>query len=89
MSFSKILKREMEVAFSKHAQPVWFRIIKYMVLGFIIYFFWGTKLVWIILLTIFVLSLLLHFWYRYKTHGWEKSYGLWKHDKNKSEQDNL
>jgi hypothetical protein len=87
MSFNKIIKREIEVAFSKHAQPVWFRIVKYIVLGFIIYFFWGTRLLWIILLTIIVLSLFLHFWYRYKTNGWEKSYGLWKYDKSKSNQD--
>ena len=81
MSFKKIIKREFEVAFSKHAQPVWFRITKYIVLSFIIYFFWGTQLLWIILITLFALSLILHFWYRYKTNGWKKSYGLWKYDK--------
>ena len=84
MSFNKIIKRELEVAFSKHSQLIWFKISKYVLLGIVIYFFWGTRLLWIILLALFVLALLLHFWYRYKTHGWEKSYGLWKHEKDKS-----
>jgi len=87
MSFNKIIKREVEVAFSKHSQPAWFRILKYILLAFIIFFFWGTKLLWIILLILFALAMLLHFWYRYKTHGWTKSYGLWKHDKSKSNQE--
>jgi hypothetical protein len=80
-SFNKIVKREMEVAFSKQAQPVWFRITKYVLLGCILYFFWGTKLLAIILLTLSAFSIFLHFWYRYKTSRWTKSYGLWKHDK--------
>jgi len=70
MSFNKIIKREIEVAFSKHAQPIWFRIFKYILLGLIIYLFWGTRLLWIILFVLFVLAMLLHFWYRYKTNGW-------------------
>jgi len=85
MPFTKTIKREIEVAFSKHSQPVWFRILKYILLGCGLYFFWGSKLLWIILLILFVFALCLHFWYRYKTHGWTRSYGLWKHDKSKSE----
>ena len=84
MSFNKIIKREIEVALSKHSEPVWFRILKYVLLSIILYFFWGSKLLWIILLILFAFALLLQFWYRHKTHGWTKSYGLLKHDKNKS-----
>lgn len=84
MSFQKIIKREIEVAFSKHAQPVWFRILKYILLGCLVYFFWGSKWLWIILLIIFVLGLSLHFWYRYKTKAWTQSYGMWDYEKNKS-----
>jgi len=80
MSFNKTIKREFEVAFSKHSQPVWFRIVKYILLSFVIYFFWGTQLLWIILLILFVLAMALHFWYRHKTQGWTKSYGMWKHE---------
>jgi hypothetical protein len=50
-------------------------------LGFTLYFFWGTTTLWIILVCLLVVSMALHFWYRYKTQGWTKSYGLWKHDK--------
>lgn len=81
MSFSKILKRELEVAFSKQSQPVWFRILKYILLGFILYFFWGSQTLWIILIILVVLAMIMHFWYRYKTRGWTKSYGMWKHDR--------
>ena len=88
MSFNKPIKREIEVAFSKHSQPIWFRILKYILLGCSLYFFWGSKLLWIILSTLFAFAMLLHFWYRYKTHVWTKSYGLWKHDKIKSNHKN-
>jgi len=84
MRFSKIIKREIEVAFSKHSQSIWFRILKYILLGCIIYRFWGNKLLWPILLVLLALALLIHFWYRYKTGGWTKSYGGWNYDKNKS-----
>jgi len=81
MPLSEIIKREFEVAFSKHSQPVWFRIVKYIVLAGLVYFLWGTKTIWIVLLVLFVLSLSLHFWYRYKTKGWTQSYGMWKYHK--------
>ena len=81
MAFPKTIKREIKVAFSKHAQPVWFRIVKYIVLASLIYFLWGRRLLWIIILSMFAVGLLLHFWYRYKTNGWRKSYGEWKYDK--------
>jgi hypothetical protein len=83
MAFSETIKREIEVAFSKHSQPAWFRILKYILLGSVLYFFWGNKLLWIGLLVMFIFSLLLHFWCRHKTHGWTKSYGLWKHERDR------
>jgi len=76
MSFKKAIKRELEVAVSKDSQPIWFRIVKYILLGCLLYFFWGTGLLWIILLVLFIFSMSLHFWYRYKTHGWTKSYRM-------------
>ncbi len=83
MSFKKTIKREIEVAFSKHAQPAWFRIVKYAVLVTTFYFFWREKAFWIGLAIVFVFGLMLHLWYRYKTHGWTKSYRLWKYEKHK------
>jgi hypothetical protein len=84
MSFKKTLKREMEVALSRKSQPVWFRILKYILLAVVIYLFWGTRYLWTILLILLVFAICLHFWYRYKTHGWTRSYGLWKYDKNET-----
>jgi hypothetical protein len=82
-NFSSIVKRELEVAFSKHAQPLWFRLLKYILLVLLFYFYGGTRIFWIILGIVFILGLLLHLWYRHKTEGWTKSYGLWNYDKNK------
>jgi len=83
MSFKKALKREFEVAFSKNAQPAWFKIMKYAVLGVVIYLFRETKWLWIILAILFVIAMFIHFWVRYKTNGWTKSYGMWNYEKNK------
>lgn len=62
---------------------MWFRILKYVLLGCLIYFLWGSKWLWLILIVIFVFGLSLHFWCRYKTEGWTKSYGAWDYEKNK------
>jgi hypothetical protein len=85
MPLNKKIKRELEVAFSKDSQPVWFRIAKYVVLIAAVYFFWESKLFWAIIAVLIALALILHLWYRYKTQGWTKSYGLWKHDKKKED----
>jgi hypothetical protein len=83
-NIKSVLKREAEVAFSKHSQPIWFRITKYVVLSGVVYLFWDSGWLWLILLTLMVLSLLLHFWYRYKTKAWTNSYGLWKHEQDRT-----
>lgn len=85
MSFKHALKRELEVAFSKHAQPSWFRVVKYSVIATLIYLLWGSPWLWIIFLILLAPSLGLHFWYRHKTQGWTKSYGGWDYEKNKSQ----
>jgi hypothetical protein len=80
MPLPKAVKRELEVAFSKWAQPLWVRILKYVVLGVAIYFFRESKYFWHGLAAVFVTAFALHFWVRHKTAGWRKSYGLWKYD---------
>ena len=80
---NKKIRRELEVAFSKHAQPIWFRILKYLILGTLLYFLWNSKWLWLIMSLLLVLGLALHFWYRYKTMGWTKDYGGWVYEKNK------
>lgn len=81
---NKKLKREFEVAFSRNSQPIGFRIAKYVLLGISLYLFWGSRFLWITLLVLFFMAMTLHFWYRYKTQGWTRSYGMWNYEKNKS-----
>ncbi len=85
MAFNKLVKRELEVAFSKKSQTLWFRLLKYLVLGVSIFFFWKSRTFWFILPGFFVFSIILHFWYRHKTNGWTKSFGGWKYDKDGTE----
>ncbi len=77
-SFSETLKREIEVAFSRHSQPIWFRVVKYITIGILVYFLWGKDIIWIVLFALAFLFLCLHFWYRYKSKGWTQSYRGWK-----------
>jgi hypothetical protein len=79
MPLSKTVKREFEVAFSRRSQPIWFRILKYAILIPVILIFWASVWLWIILSVLFAFALWLHFWYRYKTQGWTRNYGMWKY----------
>jgi hypothetical protein len=83
MSFSKTIKRELEVAFSKHSQPLGFRLAKYLVIIVLLYLLWGSKWLWIVFSGLSLMALAVHFWYRYKTDGWTKSYGKWDYEQNK------
>ncbi|MCG6166947.1 hypothetical protein [Leptospira sanjuanensis] len=80
MSLSQVVKREFEVAFSKHGQPLWFRTVKYCVLLILLYLIRDSEYLWLVLLSAFVISFTVHFWFRYKTKGWTQSYGPWKCD---------
>jgi hypothetical protein len=84
---SKIIRRELEVMFSKRSQPIWFRIAKWLVIITICYFCWGMRWFWLGVVIAMILALTLHFWYRYKTNGWTKSFRGWKLDKDESDVD--
>jgi hypothetical protein len=43
MPLPETIRREFEVAFSKHSQPPWFRILKYVAITILAYFLWGTQ----------------------------------------------
>lgn len=77
--FKHILRREVEVALTQNPQPLWARVLKYVVLTALIFFFHRSKTFWILLGVAVLLALLVHFWYRYKTAGWTKSYGGWEY----------
>ena len=71
------IKREFRIAFSKRAQPIWFRITKWIVLLGGAYALWGTRYFgyWIAALT--VIGVTVHFVYRRGTRGWTRAWGGW------------
>ena len=77
-----LVKRELRVAFSRHAQPVWFRITKWIVfLGGARWLYRRTdhnpRVFWRWVLGAPLAGLLLHSVYRYKTRGWTQPWGGW------------
>ena len=74
---TELLQRELRVAFSPHAQPVWFRITKYLLLFFLVRRYYGSRRFWPVLGTAFCCAMALHFFYRHKTHGWTEPWGIW------------
>ena len=80
---NKIWQRELEVAFSRHAQPLWFRIVKWIAFIAFFYWIWDSPYFWWIFIGLFVAALSLHFFIRYKTKGWTQSYGSWNYEFNK------
>ena len=72
-------KREMYIII--HAQSTKFRIIKYIIIIAFLYLLFDWK-GWMVvisgLVTMFVLGILLHFLFRWKTKSWTKSWGLFK-----------
>jgi len=84
MADNKFIQREFESDFSKYSQPVWFRILKYILFACMLHFFWGSIWIWMTLPAMMALTLLLHFWYKYKTHRWTRSYDLWRQDEAKA-----
>jgi hypothetical protein len=77
MTAGQVLKREMRVALSRRAQPVWFRIVKWAIVIAVSVRFWRHPNFWWWLLGAFALSLCVHFFWRWKTRGWTKAWGGW------------
>jgi hypothetical protein len=79
MSFKDLYKREVHVAI--HGQSWKFRVKKYIVLLLIsgaIYAWKGWETLGRVLLIMAVFAIAMHFFFRWKTNGWEKSWGLYK-----------
>lgn len=73
------IRREKYVAL--HAQPFWFRIIKYIVIVSLLIALglWKSWLASVLLLlSLAVLGTILHFILRWKTKGWTQSWGPYK-----------
>ena len=74
---NELIQRELRVAFSKKAQPVWFRIVKWVVFIGSAAALWNTNYLgwWILLMT--VAGLIVHLLWRYKTKGWTQPWMGW------------
>jgi hypothetical protein len=79
MTARQLMKRELRVAFSRHAQPVWFRLVKWVVIITLAVRFWRHPQFWSWVLGLLTLSLGLHFFWRWKTRSWTRPWGGW-HD---------
>jgi hypothetical protein len=71
------VKREMRVAFSRKAQPLWFRITKWLVILGLTATFWREAVYWLCLLAALCVAIALHLFWRYKTKGWTQPWGGW------------
>ncbi len=79
MRFREFWKREMHVAL--HAQSARFRVVKWVVIlsGSVALYFWkGLSAVVEVLVFLAVFGVCMHFFLRWKSDGWTKSWGPYK-----------
>lgn len=73
----KTLRRELAVAVSLKTQPLWLRVVKWIVLIGVTLLLRDTRLFWWWILGLPVLGVALHLFYRWKTQGWTRAWGGW------------
>ena len=82
MTFKDFWMREVHVAM--HAQTARFRVVKWVIIllaSATLYFWKGIGILGHALLVAFVVSIFIHFLFRYMSDGWTKSWGPYKHIK--------
>jgi hypothetical protein len=72
-----VIRREIRVALSLKAQPVWFRVLKWGIVLPLMIWLWHTRWFWPVILALFMAGLALHFFFRWKTHAWTRPWGVW------------
>ena len=72
------LRREASIAFSRKAQPMWFRITKWVFLLAVIVLFHDRPWFWWAVVFMTGAAFLVHFLYRWKTKTWTRAWGGWK-----------
>jgi hypothetical protein len=77
MTGGATLKREMRVAFSRWAQPLWFRLAKWVIIVTLALLFWRHPSFWWWVLGLAALALTLHLIWRWKTKAWTQPWGGW------------
>ena len=76
-TFNIALRRELHVCFSRRAQPVWFRIVKWTCILVGVALFHDRHWFWWTLAGLVVAGALLHFFYRRQTKTWTRAWGGW------------
>ena len=74
---ASLVKRELQVAFSGRAQPVWFRVVKWVIAAGLTALLWRSRYFWVWIFGAAALSLTVHFFWRWKTKGWTQPWGGW------------
>ncbi|HEY1012415.1 MAG TPA: hypothetical protein VGE07_06885 [Herpetosiphonaceae bacterium] len=74
---SAVLKREVRIAFSRHAQPLWIRITKWIVLLSLAARARRHPRLWRWVVAMPLAGIMLHMVYRTKTKGWTQPWGGW------------
>jgi hypothetical protein len=77
MSVGSVVRGEMRVALSKHAQPVWFRVLKWIVILAISALLWRSSYFWWWILGGLAAGVTIHSIWRWKTRGWTRPWGGW------------
>jgi hypothetical protein len=72
-----VFKREVAVALSRQAQPIWFRAVKWTVAVGVAALLWETSYFWWWAGGGPLLGLGVHCFYRWKTHRWTRAWGGW------------
>lgn len=73
----EMLKREVRVALSPRAQPVPFRVVKWLVAIIVSVLLWSTPYFWWWIGGALAISLTLHLIWRWGTRGWTRPWAGW------------
>ena len=77
MSIRETIALELRVALSRTAQPVWFRVVKWMLIVSAAFYFWRAPQFWWSVAGLFGLAVGLHLLWRTKTRRWTQPWGGW------------
>lgn len=76
-AFTTAVRREFRVALSRRAQPVWFRIVKWVAIITAVALWHDRPGFWPTLAALAAAALLMHGFYRWKTRTWTRAWGGW------------
>jgi hypothetical protein len=77
MSIREIIALELRVALSRTAQPIWFRVVKWIVIVSAVAYYWRAPGFWWWVAGLLGLAVGLHLLWRTKTKRWTQPWGGW------------